>query len=243
MMPKKEQRALLILERLKARYPEPETHLDHQTPWELLVATVLAAQCTDERVNKVTPELFRRWPGPAELATAPQEELEEVVHSTGFFRNKAKNLIAAAGRVMSVYGGEVPRTMAELVTLPGLARKTANVVLWGGFGINEGMAVDTHVKRIAFRLGLTGSGDPVQVEKDLLPLFPEAEWGNVNHRMVWFGRHVCDARKPDCDHCEMLDICPRCGVGPAACHAACDVACASEAKAKRPRTPRKKSTK
>lgn len=216
-MPNKEQRALLVLERLHARYPEPETHLVHQSPWELLVATVLAAQCTDERVNKVTPELFRRWPGPAELALAAQEELEEVVHSTGFFRNKAKNLIAAANRIMDAFGGEVPQTMAELVTLPGLARKTANVVLWGGFGINEGMAVDTHVKRIAFRLGLTEASDPVQVEKDLLPLFPEAEWGNVNHRMVWFGRHVCDARKPDCDRCDMQDICPQCGVGTVVC--------------------------
>lgn len=201
-----------VLARLHARYPVPETHLYHHTPWELLVATVLAAQCTDERVNKVTPELFRRWPGPAELARAGQDELEGVVHSTGFYRNKAKNLIAAAQRVMQVFGGEVPRTMAELVTLPGLARKTANVVLWGGFGINEGMAVDTHVKRIAFRLGLTESDNPVVVEKDLLPLFPMHEWGNVNHMLVWFGRHVCDARNPACSRCEMLEMCPQCGV-------------------------------
>ncbi len=206
-------RALRVLARLHARYPEPETHLTHASAWELLVATVLAAQCTDERVNKVTPELFRRWPGPAELAFAGQEELEEVVHSTGFYRNKARNLIVAAQRVMQEYGGTVPRTMAELVTLPGLARKTANVVLWGGFGVNEGMAVDTHVKRIAFRLGFTGSDNPVVVEKDLLPLFPQEEWGNVNHMLVWFGRHVCDARKPACDQCEMTDLCPRNGVG------------------------------
>lgn len=212
-MSKKKERALLVLQRLHARYPEPETHLYHDSPWQLLVATVLAAQCTDERVNKVTPELFRRWPGPAELAGAGQEELEEVVHSTGFYRNKAKNLIAAARRVMDVYGGAVPRTMEELITLPGLARKTANVVLWGGFGINEGMAVDTHVKRIAFRLGLTASDNPVVVERDLLPLFPPEEWGNVNHMLVWFGRHVCDARNPACERCEMADICPRKGVG------------------------------
>lgn len=211
-MLEKSERALLVLQRLHARYPEPETHLVHASPWELLVATVLAAQCTDERVNKVTPELFRRWPGPAELARADMAELETVVHSTGFYRNKAKNLIGAAERIMRMHGGEVPRTMAELVALPGLARKTANVVLWGGFGINEGMAVDTHVKRIAFRLGLTQSDNPVVVERDLLPLFPVAEWGNVNHMLVWFGRHVCDARKPACDICEMRDICPRCGV-------------------------------
>ncbi len=208
----KQERALLVLERLHRRYPEPETHLHHASPWELLVATVLAAQCTDARVNMVTPELFRRWPGPEELAEAGQEDLEAVVHSTGFYRNKAKNLIAAAQRVVQVYGGTVPASMAELVTLPGLARKTANVVLWGGFGINEGMAVDTHVKRIAFRLGLTESDNPVVVERDLLPLFPVKEWGNVNHMLVWFGRHVCDARKPACDRCEMADICPRCGV-------------------------------
>lgn len=219
-MKSKNQRAMAVLERLHARYPEPETHLYHNSPWELLVATVLAAQCTDERVNKVTPELFRRWPGPAELAQAEQAELEVVVHSTGFFRNKAKNLIAAARRVMDVYGGEVPRSMAELVTLPGLARKTANVVLWGGFGINEGMAVDTHVKRIAFRLGLTASDNPVTVERDLLPLFPPHEWGNVNHMLVWFGRHVCDARNPLCEQCEMVDVCPRCGLPGSTCRGA-----------------------
>ena len=206
----KKERAKRVLERLALRYPHPETHLDARNPWELTVATVLAAQCTDKRVNTVTPELFRRWPDPASLARADVAEVEEVVRPTGFYRNKAKNIVAAAARVTEVFGGTVPRTMAELVTLPGVARKTANVVLWGSFGINEGLAVDTHVGRIAFRLGLTKHKDPVGAEKDLMALFPREEWGNVNHRMVWFGRDVCDARKPACDTCEMADICPKC---------------------------------
>ncbi len=204
--------ASLILERLKARYPEPKTMLEHQSPWELLVATILAAQCTDARVNTVTPELFRRWPEPEKLADAAQEELESVIRPTGFFHNKARNLLGAARRVKEVFGGELPRTIEELTTLPGVARKTANVVLWGGFGLNQGLAVDTHVKRLAFRLNLTKNTNPVKVETDLMELFPREEWGDVNHRMVWFGRDVCDARKPACVRCEMQDHCPRCGV-------------------------------
>ncbi|WP_077071907.1 endonuclease III [Mailhella massiliensis] len=213
-MKKKEKagRALAVLELLKKRYPVPETMLVHENPWELLVATVLAAQCTDARVNTITPELFRRWPGPAELAEATQEELETVIRPTGFYHNKAKNLLGAAKRVTEVFGGEVPHTIAELVTLPGVARKTANVVLWGGFGINEGLAVDTHVKRLSFRLGLTEHTDPVRIEKDLMLLFPREEWGDVNHRLVWFGRDVCDARKPACGECELFSLCPRCGL-------------------------------
>lgn len=207
--------AAFVLERLGARYPQPETHLDARNAWELTIATVLAAQCTDKRVNMVTPELFRRWPDPASLAEADVSEVEEVIRSTGFYRNKAKNIVAAARRVTNVYGGEVPRTMAELITLPGVARKTANVVLWGAYGINEGLAVDTHVGRIAYRLGLTKDSDPVKVERDLMALFPQKDWGNVNHRMVWFGRDVCDARKPACGVCEMAEICPKTGVGKA----------------------------
>uniref|UniRef100_B8DSB9 Endonuclease III n=1 Tax=Nitratidesulfovibrio vulgaris (strain DSM 19637 / Miyazaki F) TaxID=883 RepID=B8DSB9_NITV9 len=206
-------RAARVLELLRLRYPTRETHLVAQNAWELLVATVLAAQCTDVRVNQVTPGLFSRWPGPAELARATQEELEEVIHSTGFYRNKATNLLGAARRVTDVHGGEVPRTMAELVQLPGVARKTANVVLWGAYGINEGIAVDTHVKRIAFRMGFTESVDPVQIERDLMDLFPRDAWGDVNHMLVWFGRHVCDARAPRCGECEMIEVCPRHGVG------------------------------
>lgn len=205
----KKQKAALVQEKLQARYPHPETHLAACSPWELLVATVLAAQCTDARVNMVTPDLFGRWNGPAALAQAPLEEVEKVIRSTGFYHNKAKNIIAAARRVTEHFGGEVPRTMEELITLPGVARKTANVVLWGAFGINEGLAVDTHVGRIAWKLGLTDETDPVAVEKDLMALFPPEEWGNVNHRMVWFGRHVCDARKPLCGECEMQPFCPQ----------------------------------
>ena len=208
----KAQWAAIILERLKVRYPEPETMLVHQNPWQLLVATVLAAQCTDARVNTITPALFQRWPGPAELAGATQEELESVIRPTGFYHNKAKNLLGAARRVMEVFGGELPCTIEELITLPGVARKTANVVLWGGFGLNQGIAVDTHVKRLSFRLGLTKNVDPVKIEPDLMALFPREEWGDVNHRLVWFGRDVCTARKPACDVCEMQDRCPRCGV-------------------------------
>ena len=208
----KTSRAMAILALLKKRYPEPETMLDHKNPWELLVATVLAAQCTDARVNTVTPELFRRWPDPAALARASQEDLEEVIRPTGFYHSKARNLLGAARRVTEVYGGSVPRTMEELVTLPGVARKTANVVLWGGFGINEGLAVDTHVKRLSFRLGLTKNTDPVRIEQDLIKIFPREEWGDVNHRLVWFGRDVCDARRPACSECELYDLCPRMGV-------------------------------
>ena len=153
-------RAEKVLAALQARYPRPATHLEADNAWELLVATVLAAQCTDARVNTVTPELFRRWPGPAELALATQEELESVIRSTGFYHSKARNLLGAAQRVVSVYGGEVPPRLDELITLPGVARKTANVVLFGAFGINEGLAVDTHVKRISYRLGLTAHTDP-----------------------------------------------------------------------------------
>ena len=206
------QRAAEVLACLRRRYPDLSTHLHAANAWELLVATVLAAQCTYARVNTVTPGLFRRWPDPAALAGATREELEEVIRSTGFYRNKAKNLLAAARRVVEVYAGETPRSMAELITLPGVARKTANVVLWGAYQINEGLAVDTHVKRISFRLGLTEHTDPVDIEQDLMPLFPQQEWGGVNHRMVWFGREVCVARGPHCEECEMKIFCPRCGV-------------------------------
>ena len=198
-----------VLAALQKRYPHPRTHLDAQNAWELLVATVLAAQCTDARVNTVTPDLFRRWPTPAALAEAPQEELESVIRPTGFFHSKAKNLLGAARRVRDVFDGQIPKSIEDLVTIPGVARKTANVVLFGAYGINEGLAVDTHVKRIAYRLGLTDETDPIPIERDLMKLFPREEWGDVNHRMVWFGREVCDARKPLCDTCEMLSFCPR----------------------------------
>lgn len=202
-----QQRAQAVSALLQARYPTPQTHLEASTPWQLLVATVLSAQCTDARVNMVTPQLFARWPDAAAQALAPVQEVEQVIHSTGFYRNKAKNIVAAAQIVVTNYGGAVPQSLEALITLPGVARKTANVVLWGAFGINEGVAVDTHVKRICFRLGLTTHTEPEAVEQDLMRLFPQAEWGQVNHRLVWFGRHVCDARKPQCAVCEMRDLC------------------------------------
>ena len=205
-------RADAVLAALKKRYPEPATMLDHATPWQLLVATVLAAQCTDARVNMVTPEFFRRWPGPGELSGERPEAVEDVIRPTGFYHAKTRNLLAAARRVARVFGGEVPRTMEELVSIPGVARKTANVVLWGAYGINQGLAVDTHVKRISYRLGLTRNTDPVKIEQDLMQLFPRGEWGDVNHRLVWFGRDVCAARKPGCGVCELFSLCPRCGV-------------------------------
>lgn len=206
-------KAATVLELLQRRYPTPQTHLSHKNPWELLVATVLAAQCTDARVNTVTPTLFARWPGPLEMAEAAIEDIEAIIRPTGFYHNKAKNLSGAARRVRDNYAGQVPATMDELLTLPGLGRKTANVVLFGGFGINEGLAVDTHVGRIAFRLGLTSSRDPIKAEKELIALFPQKEWGDVNHRLVWFGRHVCRARSPLCGECEMQSVCDKQGVG------------------------------
>lgn len=205
-------RAAAILQRLSRRYPETGSALNWQDPWELLAATMLAAQCTDARVNQVTPELFRRWPGTGAMAQAPLDQVEDVVRSTGFFRNKAKNLIAAAKRIEEVHNGEMPRTMAELVQLPGVARKTANIVLSNAFGINEGLAVDTHVKRLSYRLDLTDSQDPKRIEQDLMPLFPREMWGEVNHLLVYFGRDVCLARSPRCNECELEDICPKKGV-------------------------------
>jgi endonuclease-3 len=202
-----------VLALLAKRYPRPATHLVHKTPWELLAATILAAQCTDERVNSVTPALFARWPAPAAMALAAPEEVETYIRPTGFFRNKARHLVGAAGRIMDVYGGEVPRRMEDLISLPGVARKTANVVLFGAYGINDGIAVDTHVGRIAYRLGLITAKKPLRAERDLVALFAREEWGNLNHRLVWFGRQVCTARSPACAVCEMAEFCPKNGVG------------------------------
>ncbi len=209
---KKKERALEIYKRLSQRYPSPEPALIWSTPWELLVATALSAQCTDARVNKVTPFFFKKWPTIQDAANADVSEIENVVRSTGFFRNKAKNIKAAANRIMDVYHGEVPQTMAELITLGGVARKTASIVLANAFGVNEGIAVDTHVKRLAFRMGLTTRTNPNQVEKDLMPLYPQDVWGDINHYLVFYGREVCPARKPKCTICELNDICPQKGV-------------------------------
>lgn len=198
-----------IFDGLGKRYPLSQSALEYGNEWELLVATILAAQCTDARVNTVTPKLFSLWPGPGELMRASQEELEDVIHSTGFYRNKAKNLLACAKMTHETYNDILPRTIEELIKLPGVARKTANVVLFGAHGINAGIAVDTHVKRISYRLGLTASQDPVKIEQELMAIFPREEWGNVNLRMVSFGRDVCMARKPACASCEFEEFCPK----------------------------------
>jgi endonuclease-3 len=210
--PDLQKKADRVLAALRGRYPSPATLLRAATPWELLVATILAAQCTDARVNLVTPDLFARWPDPAALAGAAAEDVEKCIRSTGFFRNKARNLVAAATRIRDVFQGQVPRSLAELTSLPGVARKTANVVLFGAFGLAEGLAVDTHVGRIAFRLGLASTRDPLRTEQELMALFPREEWGNLNHRLVWFGREVCRARNPACSGCEMESLCAKTGL-------------------------------
>jgi endonuclease-3 len=201
-------RAAEIRARLAARYPAVTTALDHRSAWELLVATILSAQSTDVVVNQVTPELFRRWPTPADLAGADRAEVEEAIHATGFFRNKARSIQGAAAYVLEHHGGEVPETIDELVGLPGVGRKTANVVLGTFFSRNEGVVVDTHVGRLTRRLGLTVNTDPVKVERDLMALVPTEEWTIFSHRLIWFGREVCSAKDPRCDRCELADLCP-----------------------------------
>jgi endonuclease III len=197
-----------ILRRLAARYPEPQTALDHGSAWELLVSTILSAQATDETVNKVTPELFRRWPTVHALAGADRAELERAIFATGFFRNKARSIQGAAQAILERHGGTVPGTMAELVTLPGVGRKTANVVLGSFFRVNEGVVVDTHVGRLSRRLGLTRNTDPVKVEADLIAQLPREEWTSFSHRLIYFGREVCTAKDPRCDLCELSELCP-----------------------------------
>lgn len=210
----KQQRALAVLRRLKQLYPEAPCSLDYQTPVQLLVATILSAQCTDERVNLVTPALFTRFPDAAALAGADLDELEQLVRSTGFYRNKAKNIRAACAKIMSDFDGQVPQTMAELTSLPGVARKTANVVLAHAYGINAGVTVDTHVKRLSRHLGLTQQADPVKIEQDLMKLLPQADWENWSIRLIYHGRAVCNARKPACDRCQLADLCPAAKTAP-----------------------------
>ncbi len=204
---KKKQTALEILQRLKQLYPDATCSLDYETPVQLLVATILSAQCTDERVNLVTPELFRRFPDAPSLAGAELEELESLVRSTGFYRNKSKNIQGACQRIVTEFQGVVPQTMEELLTLSGVARKTANVVLAHAYGINAGVTVDTHVKRLCGRLGLTKHTEPVPIEQDLMKLLPQVDWENWSIRLVYHGRAVCQARKPDCDSCTLADLC------------------------------------
>lgn len=206
--PAMQQRASEILRRLTALYPDATCSLNYETPLQLLVATMLSAQCTDERVNKVTPALFARYPDAASLAGAQLETLEALIKSTGFYRNKAKNIRGACEMILGRFDGQVPQTMAALTQLPGVARKTANVVLAHGFGINAGVTVDTHVKRLSQRLGLTDEENPVKVERALMPLLPQAEWENWSIRLIYHGRAVCKARKPNCGGCVLADLCP-----------------------------------
>ena len=198
----------LLLERLYALYPEAQCELVFESPLELLIATILSAQCTDERVNIVTRTLFRKYRSPEDYLAVPQEELEADIHSTGFFRNKAKNIRGACRRLLEAYGGEVPDTMEDLLTLPGVARKTANVVLGNVFRKAEGIAVDTHVTRLSGRLGLSRHADPVRIERDLMQLFPPESWTDLSHLLILHGRRVCGARRPDCPACVLRDHCP-----------------------------------
>jgi endonuclease-3 len=196
-----------IAKALHRAMPNPKMELDHRSPWELLVATILSAQCTDQRVNQVTPSLFRRYRQPSELAAADLSELEEIIRSTGFFKNKAKNLVACGGAVTERFSGQVPHTMDELVSLPGVGRKTANVILGNAFG-QPSIVVDTHVKRVAKRLGLTKSDNPDRIEQDLQRLIQKPQWTALSQRLLLHGRYVCLARKPQCRTCPIYRHCP-----------------------------------
>ena len=197
-----------ILARLRTEYPDARCALDHRSPLELLVATILSAQCTDKRVNMVTPELFARCPTAAHYAEIPTPELEELIRTTGFFRNKARSLKGMGQALIDEHGGEVPAEMAALVALPGVARKTANVVLGNAFGIDEGVVVDTHVNRLSNRLMLTAEKDPKKIERDLMALVPQSDWTLWAHLLIHHGRSVCKARRPDCGGCVLVDLCP-----------------------------------
>lgn len=200
--------AATVVRRLRGEYPDARCALTHGNPYELIVSTILSAQCTDEMVNRVTPALFRAYPTAAALAKARLPAVEKLVKSTGFFRNKAKNITGMARTLVADFGGEVPRTMEELLTLPGVARKTANVVLGVAFGKAEGVVVDTHVHRLTRRLGLTKEDDPKKIERDLMETLPREDWIDVGHLLIGHGRRVCNARKPLCERCILKDRCP-----------------------------------
>ena len=202
------ERAAQVYDLLEDEYPEAHCELDFEDPFQLGVATILSAQTTDVRVNMVTPVLFRRYPDAETLAEARQEDVEEIVRSTGFFRNKARNIIGFARAVVAEHGGEVPRSMAELHVLPGVGRKTANVILGNAFGVDEGVVVDTHVKRLSTLLAFTTAGTPEKIEQDLMALFPPERWTMLSHLLIWHGRRVCDARKPRCEACVLSHLCP-----------------------------------
>jgi endonuclease-3 len=197
-----------ILDKLQALYPESVCALNFSSPLQLLIATILSAQTTDKRVNLVTPDLFAAYPDAYALAAAPVSAVEQLVRSTNFYRNKAKNLVAMADQLVRLYQGDVPRTVEQLVALPGVARKTANVVLGVGFGLSEGIVVDTHVRRVAGRLGLTDKTDPVKIERDLMAVVPRSRWIALSHQLIEHGRTVCMARNPACSRCALADVCP-----------------------------------
>lgn len=203
-----EERINEIIRLLWAAHPDAHCELDFESPLQLLVATILSAQCTDERVNKVTPALFERYPTAKDLAEAEMDELQELVRSTGFFRNKAKNIHGAAQRIVLEFEGDVPNDMDDLLSLPGVARKTANVVMGNAYGHAEGVVVDTHVKRLSQRLGLTDATTPVKIERDLMALVPDEEYVDFPHLLIFHGRRICKARKPDCASCTLNQLCP-----------------------------------
>lgn len=203
----RKERVAEILRRLDEMYPAAECALIHSSPWELLVATILSAQCTDKRVNEVTPALFRKYPTPQDFAAVRPEVLANDIRSTGFFNNKSKSIVGAAKRVISEFGGVVPRTMEEMLTIPGAARKTANVVLGSAYGIASGVVVDTHVQRVSGRLDLTKHTDPVKIEQDLMKIVPENKWILFSHQIILHGRALCQARSPKCPECKLNSIC------------------------------------
>lgn len=212
MLSDKQQRAEEIIERLKKEYPDAHCALNHANAFELLVATILSAQCTDERVNIVTETLFRKYRKPQDYLNAAAEELELDIRPTGFFRNKTKSIQGAARKIIENFGGEIPQTMEEMLTLNGVARKTANVVLGNAFGIASGVVVDTHVSRLSQRLGLTDNITPEKIEKDLSEIVPQKDWIMFPHWLIFHGRKICQARKPKCEICVLNDICPKIGV-------------------------------
>ncbi len=201
-----------IMAGLRAAYPDAHCELNHSNPLELLIATILSAQCTDMRVNLVTSELFKKYRTAQDYARANLSELEREIQSTGFFRNKAKSIKSCCQSLAERYHGQVPRTLEELTQLPGVGRKTANVVLGNAFNVNSGVVVDTHVARLSKRLGLTREADPVKIEQDLMRLAPQDQWAMLSHWLIWHGRRRCFARNPDCPHCEVRSLCPRIGV-------------------------------
>lgn len=236
-------RAARVVASLRGEYPEADCALRHVDAFQLLIATILSAQCTDERVNQVTPGLFAQYPTPADLAACPLPALEKAIQSTGFFRNKARNIQACCRQLVERHGGHIPRDLDALVQLPGVGRKTANVVLGTAFGLPTGVVVDTHVTRLAGRMGLTRETDAVKIEQDLIKILPRDEWIAFSHRMIHHGRRICNARKPNCDECVLSDACPRVGVVPAAPSAKSTRTAAKPIPSSSPKSKKPKKTK